>query len=124
NTPIPYTTLFRSENAIKHGLLPSKKAEKRLEINVVRKSNGVCVEVVDNGDGIKKDYYKNGPKQDGAHLGLKLIRERLSIYNQQYDNTISFSIEALDGGDMGQNKGTRAAIHICSRAKVGTLVTS
>lgn len=113
-----------AENAIKHGLLPSKKTIKKLEINVVKKENAVCVEVIDNGEGINEDYYKNGPKQDGAHLGLKLIRERLSIYNQQYDTTISFSIEALDGGDMGQNKGTRAAIHICSRAKVGTLVTS
>lgn len=109
-----------AENAIKHGLLPSKKAEKRLEINVVRKSNGVCVEVVDNGDGIKKDYYKNGPKQDGTHLGLKLIRERLTIYNQQHDNTISFSIEAIED-EMEKKQGTKAAIYICTE-NIGELV--
>lgn len=109
-----------AENAIKHGLLPSKKAEKRLEINVVRKSNGVCVEVVDNGDGIKKDYYKNGPKQDGTHLGLKLIRERLTIYNQQHDNAISFSIEAIEDA-MAQKQGTKAAIYICTEI-IGELV--
>ncbi len=109
-----------AENAIKHGLLPSKNTDKKLEINVARKDNGVCVEVVDNGDGIKKDYYKNGPKQDGTHLGLKLIRERLSIYNQQHDNTITFSIEALED-DMAQKQGTRATIHICTE-KVEELV--
>lgn len=102
-----------AENAIKHGLLPSKKPEKKLEINIVRKDNGVSVEVVDNGDGFEKDYYKYRPKQDGTHLGLKLIRERLSIYNQQHNNAISFSIEALEDV-LEERQGTRAAIYICS----------
>ena len=109
-----------AENAIKHGLLPSKRAERKLEINVVEQGNGVCVEVIDNGNGIKRDYYKNGPKEDGTHLGLKLIRERLSIYNQQHHNAISFSIEAVEG-NLKEKQGTRAAIHICSE-KVGALM--
>lgn len=103
-----------AENAVKHGLLPSRKVEKKLEINVIEKEGGVCVEVVDNGRGFRKGAArKNESRPDGTHLGLKLIRERLSIYNQQHDSLILFNIEAHQDENM-QVTGTRAEIWMAS----------
>ncbi|MBD8488377.1 tetratricopeptide repeat protein [Echinicola sp. CAU 1574] len=104
------------ENAIKHGLLPSRKKHKVLEIKVNESQGGISVEVVDNGTGIK---YKKGdnsePKPDGTHLGLRLIEERLAIYNQQNEGEVKFVI-ATKKNDEGGVSGTRAEIHILMEA--------
>lgn len=101
-----------AENAVKHGLLPSQKLEKKLDINVIKKNGAVCVEVVDNGIGYKRSLKKDDePKEDGTHLGLKLIYERLSIYNEQNENLILFKIEPYKD-EMNNTVGTRAEIQI------------
>ncbi len=104
-----------AENAVKHGLLPSRKTEKKLEINVTEKEGGVCVEVLDNGMGFKKSFNsEEEARPDGTHLGLKLIQERLSIYNQQSKLLILFSIGAQHD-EQKQIIGTRAEIWIASQ---------
>ena len=104
-----------AENAIKHGLLPSRKAEKKLEINVFEREEGVCLEVLDNGMGFRKSAgCENESRPDGTHLGLKLIRERLSIYNQQSEFLILFNIGAQKD-ELEQLTGTRAEIWIAGQ---------
>lgn len=103
-----------AENAIKHGLLPSRKIDKQLRINVFEINNGVCVEVVDNGMGFKiRPNNESDSRPDGTHLGLKLIEERLSIYNQQNEREITFTIGA-NKDENDQLLGTKAQIWIAS----------
>jgi tetratricopeptide (TPR) repeat protein len=101
-----------AENAVKHGLLPSRKIDKQLNINVFEMNKGICIEVVDNGMGFKiRPNNENDSRPDGTHLGLKLIKERLSIYNQQNDKEITFKIGAnKDAND--KLIGTKAQIWI------------
>lgn len=103
-----------AENAVKHGLLPSRKIDKQLKMNVYEMNNGVCVEVVDNGMGFKiRPNNELDSRPDGTHLGLKLIEERLSIYNQQNDREITFKI----GANKDENDkviGTKAQIWIAT----------
>lgn len=101
-----------AENAVKHGLLPSRKTDKELAINVFAQGDAISIVVLDNGMGIRKSFAKDAePKMDGTHLGLKLIQERLVIYNKQNRNTIDFKIEP-HRNESGQVTGTRAEIRI------------
>lgn len=101
-----------AENAIKHGLMCSDNPEKKLRINVLEKNGAVAIQIVDNGNGMKEPYQENAtPKEDGTHLGLKLIQERLSIYNAQNKDQITFSIES-GGENSGFKTGTTAEIKI------------
>ncbi len=109
-----------AENAVKHGLLPSRIIDKKLAINVYEINSGVCVEVVDNGMGFKlRPNNENDIRPDGTHLGLKLIEERLSIYNQQNEREITFTI----GTNKDENDkiiGTKAQIWIGSQPILNT----
>ncbi|WP_230981220.1 tetratricopeptide repeat-containing sensor histidine kinase [Echinicola salinicaeni] len=100
------------ENAIKHGLLPSRKANKELLIRVFDQDEVLIIEVLDNGVGYRKQKDdKDGNNVYGTHLGLKLIAERLAIYNQQSNHKVDFNIKAR----YDQNKaitGTKAKISI------------
>ncbi|QDH78070.1 tetratricopeptide repeat protein [Echinicola soli] len=100
------------ENAIKHGLLPSRKSPKILDINVTETEEGVKVEVLDNGKGfsISKES-PSEPKPDGTHLGLKLIEERLVIFNQQHQGKVTFAVTPKDSSGEDAT-GTRATIYI------------
>lgn len=100
------------ENAIKHGLLPSRNPQRKLIIEVQYAEGQVTVSVIDNGLGFGSTRYAHHePKPDGTHLGLKLIEERLVIFNQQHADQVSFHIKAnLDSE--GQVLGTIAEIKI------------
>ncbi len=107
-----------AENAVKHGLLPSDNPEKKLLINVLEMDGAVTIQMIDNGKGIKEPYNGNAaPKEDGTHLGLKLIQERLSIYNEQNKNKIFFSIKPCDFNSVFES-GTTAEIKIIKEAVV------
>ncbi|GGF35484.1 tetratricopeptide repeat protein [Echinicola rosea] len=100
------------ENAIKHGLLPSRKSPKILDINVIETEDGVMVEVLDNGKGFSASSGSpSEPKPDGTHLGLKLIEERLVIFNQQHQDQVTFTITPRDS-TAEDATGTRAIIYI------------
>ncbi|GAA5027765.1 hypothetical protein GCM10011506_16010 [Marivirga lumbricoides] len=101
-----------AENAVKHGLLPSRKVNKKLTINVLERTEGVCIQVIDNGTGYKTEKKaENVPRPDGTHLGLKLIEERLVIYNQQNNLPITFEIGSYYN-ESDQVAGTKAEIMI------------
>ncbi|WP_246581415.1 tetratricopeptide repeat-containing sensor histidine kinase [Echinicola shivajiensis] len=100
------------ENAIKHGLLPSRKIEKQLEIKVFEKDEVLIIEVMDNGVGFREQGSRNNESNVyGTHLGLKLIEERLAIYNQQSNNRVDFKIAARHGSKE-EIIGTKAKISI------------
>jgi len=101
------------ENAIKHGLLPSRKVPKRLGISIREMENGVSLEVEDNGLGIRKNKgLDQEPNPDGTSLGLKLIEERLVIFNQQNQGKrVEFTIEAIRDKEE-KVAGTKAEIRI------------
>ncbi|UCS94146.1 histidine kinase [Echinicola marina] len=100
------------ENAIKHGLLPSRKREKVLDIKVFEQNEVLVIEVLDNGVGYKQPSNKKEASNIyGTHLGLKLIEERLAIYNQQSHNRVDFDIQARQDSDKGII-GTKAKISI------------
>lgn len=112
-----------AENAVKHGLLPSRRVDKKLEINVTEKEDGVCVEMIDNGMGFKKSANNQGEsKPDGTHLGLTLIQERLSIYNQKSKSLIVFNIAAQQD-EQKQTTGTRAEIWIARQEEMKLTTT-
>lgn len=101
-----------AENAVKHGLLPSRKSDKKLVINVLETAEGVCIQVIDNGMGYKiRTNQEKESRPDGTHLGLKLIEERLSIYNQQNELPITFEIGAFYD-EQNNVAGTKAEIMI------------
>lgn len=108
------------ENAIKHGLLPSRKSPKTLDIKVNQTDDGVLVEVLDNGRGFSKSKESFiEPRPDGTHLGLKLIEERLVIFNQQHEGQVTFSIAPRNPhGD--EVTGTSATIHIVLESALNT----
>lgn len=111
-----------AENAVKHGLLPSRKADKKLTINVLETTEGVCIQVIDNGMGYKiRTNQENESRPDGTHLGLKLIEERLSIYNQQNELPITFEI-GVYYDEQSNVAGTKAEIMIVAEKEKITKV--
>lgn len=73
------------ENAIWHGLLPSKK-EKVLDISFTRAGDEICCTVCDNGIGMAQSE-KNKSAYDPTHRswGLENLRNRIRIFNEKYD---------------------------------------
>ncbi|MFM9908238.1 MAG: sensor histidine kinase, partial [Chitinophagaceae bacterium] len=102
------------ENAIWHGLL-HKQGERRLIINFHRlnKDQLKCV-VKDNGIGIeaasqKKEQQMNGEKRQSK--GLKMVRERLILLEQQQNSSTDFRIEDMKD-DNGYISGTKVTIQL------------
>lgn len=102
------------ENAIWHGLL-HKEGDRRLIINFSRKGIDklLCV-VKDNGIGIeaaalKKQQHLNGEKQESK--GLKMVKERLSLLEEQHHTAAAFMMEDLKD-ENGLISGTRCTLEI------------
>ena len=102
------------ENAIWHGLL-HKDGERRLIINFQGKDKDklICI-VKDNGIGIeaatlKKQQQLNGEKQSSK--GLKMVKERLALLDEQNNGTTSFKLEDMKD-DNGYISGTKCSIEL------------
>lgn len=99
------------ENAILHGLLPSKK-KKSLQVYFYAKQDQLICEVSDNGVGrkVKKDPSPLPPGLHTSH-GLNITRQRIG-------NRLSEDTEAIHYQDitdeMGQPAGTRVVVQIPS----------
>lgn len=94
------------ENAIWHGLLPSKRNEKTILLKVTLKGNMVYIIIDDNGVGRKSASSKTSEKSHKS-MGMKIIKERIDLYNKSYTGTISFEI--IDKKD---NEGSAAGTQI------------
>lgn len=92
------------ENAIWHGLHPSLKAEKRLDITFDTNDN-LKIIIQDNGIGRRESAKKT--KLHEA-MGTTLIRDRLALHNHLNDDAIVMQIDDLEYNDRAQ--GTRVSL--------------
>ncbi|GHA48327.1 hypothetical protein GCM10007103_31480 [Salinimicrobium marinum] len=93
------------ENAIWHGLLPSKRDEKIVLLEVISEGEDIRIIIDDNGIGRKKT---NSRSSKDAHksMGMKIIRERIELYNKSYPDTIEYEIIDKVNPE-GEPEGTR-----------------
>ena len=78
-----------AENAIKHGLRPLRPKEgqqRLLTIHVSRQGDATLVEVLDNGEGLKKTTSGKG------HTGMKVVRQTIQMLNEKNEVPILFGI--------------------------------
>ena len=98
-----------AENAIWHGLMPTK-GEKKLSILFTRLDGSLSCIIEDNGIGIKRAEQlklKNRPTHRSE--GLSNLRNRIKILNEKYNTGCSLDITDL--GDRSRDKtGTRAIL--------------
>lgn len=88
------------ENAILHGIIGSDIADAHISVTMQRTNQNLLITVTDNGIGLHGKTSKtviNIAKEKS--IGLKSIRERIKLINEQYGTTASFSInERIDQG--------------------------
>lgn len=95
------------ENAIWHGLMHSPKAYKQIIFDTCHKDGAVYLSIQDNGVGRNKsqEFNKNRTFQKKS-IGLKLIQERIDVFNQQNHVNYHFKIADLYNAD-GSVSGTK-----------------
>lgn len=98
------------ENAIWHGLLPSKKEKKILEIQIVRDQCDGYLIIKDNGVGRNND--KLGPTVNlHKSLGTRITQDRIDLFNKTSKSTISFEIVDLYD-DLDKATGTKVILSL------------
>lgn len=91
------------ENAIWHGLIPSPKSKKKLWIKF-EINETLEISILDNGIGREQSLKnKEGSFDFHKSMGLKIIRERLALFNHAHDTKIEMNIKDLeeDGKSFG-----------------------
>lgn len=63
------------ENAIKHGLMPSKLERKEIYVRILREGKQTTIEVEDNGIGFKEDFIYN--------VGMSVSESRIKLLNSK-----------------------------------------
>ena len=93
------------ENAIWHGLLPSKRETKTLRLEVIPEGEIVKIIIDDNGVG-RSGTEKRSSEKDHKSMGMQIIKERIELFNKSYPGHIN--CELIDKKDeQGQPEGTR-----------------
>ncbi len=67
------------ENSIEHGLRPSRKANRKLNLSLEQEEGVCCIKVEDNGVGIEKDVMDTLFSLETSHIGIKNVNERLKL---------------------------------------------
>ena len=106
------------ENAIWHGLLPSKKEKKELTITFLQKNQDLEILIEDNGVGIPKTT-KFKSANSHKSMGTEITRDRIDLFNKNYENQITCSTEdRLD--ENGLSAGTRVRLTLHNKSKTIT----
>lgn len=106
------------ENAIKHGLRPSKKTIKNVTIAVKENNDELHLIISDNGIGLSNSLkIKTEDPLKNANLGLKLTFDRLAVYNEKQDKNITLVMNELVT-DEGEIWGTEARFIITNKLYV------
>ena len=93
------------ENAIWHGLLPSKRETKTVLLEVIPEGEDIWIIIDDNGVG-RSGTGKRSSEKDHKSMGMQIIKERIELYNKSYSGNIDF--EVIDKKDeQGRPDGTR-----------------
>ncbi|MBO2545696.1 tetratricopeptide repeat protein [Salegentibacter sp. BDJ18] len=97
------------ENAIWHGLLPSKRDKKQLLINIIPNEKEITIIIDDNGVGRKNAGRKTTSGKKHKSMGMQIIQERISLYNKSYSGKITYEI--IDKKDENcKPEGTRVVL--------------
>lgn len=96
------------ENAICHGLAPSKRKDKHLRIVASSRGETIELSVEDNGVGLGKPATE---RTDHKSMGHQITDKRIDLFNKSYRDHIQWSIENRMGPD-GTVEGTRAHVAI------------
>lgn len=79
------------ENAIWHGLLPSPRKRKEININIYKKSSSIEIIIEDNGVGVS--YQNEADKYpEKKSLGTKITKDRIHQFNQSFNSHIDLNI--------------------------------
>lgn len=111
------------ENAIWHGLLPSNKESKELNIHITRENDDVRICIEDNGVGREK-YKMAGPtngQKIKTSMGMKITQERIRQFNKSYNCEVDLSIVDIRDKN-GIGSGTHAILTL--RDCVDTIITN
>lgn len=102
------------ENALIHGLLP-KEGGRTLSIDVYRKNDDVIIMIIDNGIGREASFKnKSGKTIIKKSIGLRIINERINLYNKKHDFLMKYDIEDLK--EEAVASGTRVCLTISERS--------
>lgn len=94
------------ENAIWHGLLPKKNAEKLLQISILKRKENYLFIIEDNGIGrASSNKKKSADKNLRRSFGMQITQERIDLYNNNTQGNIKLKII-----DLPANSGTRIEI--------------
>ena len=98
------------ENAIWHGLLPSKQDTKKLILKVIVGKNSIMIIIDDNGIG-RRNENSQISGQNHKSMGMPITRERIDLFNKSYSSNINYEI--IDKKDKkGKPRGTRIVIEL------------
>jgi sensor histidine kinase YesM len=101
------------ENALVHGLLP-KSGERILIMDVFKKGDDVMITIVDNGVGREaSNRSKNEKVIVKKSIGLRIVNERLNLYNKKHDFLMKYDIEDLKREEVAA--GTKVCLTISER---------
>lgn len=92
---IPFPPLLMQpfvENAIWHGLIPSKR-EKELCIRILNQGSDVLIEILDNGIGYFRSIAGKSELDSHRSHGIVITEERIAQFNQKNVPQITFGIE-------------------------------
>lgn len=104
------------ENAIWHGLLPSKNEKKRLLIKVVLQDDSIKIIVDDNGAGRKNKSQKQS-KNGHKSMGMEIVKERIELFNNSYKDKIDYEIIDKKNNE-GQPEGTRVVFTLLKNQSI------
>ena len=80
------------ENAIHHGLLNKKEADKKLTITVTSNDNYIYYSIEDNGVGrAKAAAYKTINRPAYKSMGLKITADRIDLFNQNKSSAVKIT---------------------------------
>lgn len=82
------------ENAVKHGLVPSKNPLKTLQIAISPSDEGYLIVVEDNGIG-RKAAGMQSTLHDKQSLGMQIAQERIELFNINFRPHIDIRIDDL-----------------------------
>lgn len=102
------------ENAIWHGLLPSQKNKKKLDILIQRKDSDVAIIIEDDGVGRENpsEMYLSiaAIKEGKKSMGMKITQDRIVQFNKSYQSKIQFLIEDKKCPITGASEGTKVIL--------------
>lgn len=96
------------ENAIWHGLIPSEKKLKKLQLSVTETKNGTCILIDDTGVG---RFQASKRIKSHESQGTEITNKRIQLFNETHTANIEYKF--IDKEDaLGNPQGTSIHIHI------------